>query len=95
MQTVGVRDLKSRLTHYLRLIKAGEGLIVTERGKPVASMRPLNGTETLAGPEERLAALAKQGLVRLPSKTGRFDLQTQPLRTKGRAVSRIVIEDRR
>ena len=95
MQAVGVRDLKSRLTHYLRLIKGGERVIVTERGKPIALIRPLDGVEAQASIEEHLAVLAKQGLIRLPLKKGRFDLKTPPIKTKGKLASRIVIEDRR
>ncbi len=95
MQTVGVRDLKSRLTHYLRLIKEGEKVIVTERGKPVALIRPLDGTEKQSSIEERLAVLAKQGLIRLPLKKGLFDFKTPPIKTKGKPASRMVIEDRR
>ena len=95
MHAVGVRDLKSRLTHYLRLIKGGEKVMVTERGKPIALIRPLDESESLTSIEERLAALAKQGLIRLPTKKGQFDLKTRPIKSKGKLASRIVIEDRR
>lgn len=95
MQSVGIRDLKSRLTHYLRLVKEGEKVIVTDRGKPIALIRPLNGAEAQASIEERLAALAKQGLIRLPLKKGRFDLRTPPIKVKGKPLSQIIIEDRR
>ncbi len=36
---VGVRELKARLSHYLDLVKAGECVTVTDRGKPVAELR--------------------------------------------------------
>jgi antitoxin (DNA-binding transcriptional repressor) of toxin-antitoxin stability system len=36
MITVGIREIKNRLSEYLRRAKAGERIIVTERGKPVA-----------------------------------------------------------
>src|SRR5262249_55890290 len=35
MGAVGVRELKNRLTHYLRRARKGEEVIVTERGRPV------------------------------------------------------------
>lgn len=95
MQSVGIRDLKSRLTYYLRLIKGGERLVVTDRGKPIALIRPLDGSEAQATVEERLAVLAKQGKIRLPLKKGRFDLKTPPIKVKGKPLSRIIIEDRR
>ncbi|RTH21386.1 type II toxin-antitoxin system Phd/YefM family antitoxin [Thermus scotoductus] len=32
---VSIRELKNRLSHYLRLAKAGQTVEITERGKPV------------------------------------------------------------
>jgi prevent-host-death family protein len=40
---VGVRELRQNLSVYLERIKLGETLRVTERGKPVALLTPLNG----------------------------------------------------
>lgn len=38
MTTVGVRELKAHLSEYLARARAGEVIIVTERGKPVAQL---------------------------------------------------------
>ena len=38
---VGVRDLRQNLSVYLRRVKAGESLDVTERGETVARLTPL------------------------------------------------------
>jgi len=38
---VGIRELKSRLSEYLRRVKAGEVVIITERGKPVGQIMPI------------------------------------------------------
>jgi prevent-host-death family protein len=40
LTTVGVRELKNRLSEYLRLVRAGERVIVTDRGRPIAELRP-------------------------------------------------------
>ena len=40
MKAVGVKQLKARLSEYLRLIKSGETILVTERDEVVAEMRP-------------------------------------------------------
>jgi len=37
---VGVRELRQNLSVYLRRVKNGETLQVTERGHPVAELRP-------------------------------------------------------
>jgi prevent-host-death family protein len=39
--TVGTRELKNRLSEYLRRVKAGETVIITERGKPVGQILPI------------------------------------------------------
>lgn len=38
--TVGIRDLKAQLSNYLRQVKAGATLIITERGRPVGRIVP-------------------------------------------------------
>lgn len=39
--TVGIRELKNRLSEYLRRVKAGETVIITQRGKPVGQIMPV------------------------------------------------------
>lgn len=40
MKAVGIKQLKARLSEYLRLVKAGETILVTEREEVVAELRP-------------------------------------------------------
>ncbi len=40
MKVVGIKQLKARLSEYLRLAKAGETVLVTERDEVVAELRP-------------------------------------------------------
>jgi prevent-host-death family protein len=40
MKTVGVRELKNRLSEYIRQARAGEGVLVTDRGEVVAELGP-------------------------------------------------------
>ena len=40
---VGARELKARLGSYLRRVRQGQTLVVTDRGQPVAELRPLAG----------------------------------------------------
>jgi prevent-host-death family protein len=39
---VGSRELKTRLGMYLKRVQAGETILVTDRGEPVAELRPLS-----------------------------------------------------
>lgn len=40
MKAVGVKQLKARLSEYLRLVKAGETVLVTDRDEVIAELRP-------------------------------------------------------
>ncbi len=42
MDRVGVRELRQNLSVYLRRVREGESLEVTERGRPVAVLAPLS-----------------------------------------------------
>ena len=42
MQDVGVRQLKNSLSRYLKLVKNGKTIRVTDRGKPIAKLVPVN-----------------------------------------------------
>jgi prevent-host-death family protein len=60
MKTISVSDLKARLSESLRVVKAGERLLVTERGRPIAVLAPA-GAEA----DDPLARLEAAGLVRV------------------------------
>ena len=53
---VGIRQLKAQLSEYLRRVKAGETIVITERGKPIGRLVPEEGGGALsaAGKMQRL-----------------------------------------
>jgi prevent-host-death family protein len=55
---VGVRDLKARLSEYLRQVRQGTIVIITDHGRPVVRLTPVD--QPL---EEQLKALQNAGLV--------------------------------
>ena len=50
MKAVGVRELKNRLSEYLRLVRNGEEILVTDRGEVVAELRQPSPRITLPYP---------------------------------------------
>lgn len=72
MEQVGVRELKNRLSEYLRRVDRGEVIVVTDRGRPVAEIRkpvhPSPGWESVEVPS-RLWEMVARGAVR-PGKPG-------------------------
>lgn len=65
MISVGVRDLKNRLSEYLRRVRLGESVLVTDRGEVVAELSPPGQEATDSSAPAGLLALAKRGLVTL------------------------------
>ncbi|HZN39531.1 MAG TPA: type II toxin-antitoxin system prevent-host-death family antitoxin [Planctomycetota bacterium] len=64
MKTTAVANLKANLSRYLRLVKTGEEILITERNNPVAKIVPV---AELGADLESLRDLERQGLVRLGS----------------------------
>ncbi len=69
MKTVGVRDLKNKLSEYLRRVRLGEGVLVTDRGEVVAELLPPGQTHGDPSVPTGLQALARQGLLTLGAPT--------------------------
>ena len=70
MIAVGIRELKNKLSHYVRLVEAGEAVLVTDRGAVVAELRPpgSGGAPADVDPlDAGLAELARRGRATLAS----------------------------
>ena len=65
MQIVNIAELKNRLSHYLRQVRAGEEILVRNRAWPVAKIVPLSATNDFSVEELELAA---DGIISLPGK---------------------------
>jgi prevent-host-death family protein len=62
MRSVGLRELKNNLSAYVRAVRNGETVVVTDRGQTVARLVPPAETSE---PEHPLAEMARRGEVRL------------------------------
>jgi prevent-host-death family protein len=87
--SVGMRKLKASLSEYVREVKSGGTVIVTERGRPVARLIP-----EATSIEARVKELVRSGLIswngeKLPPARPRVKVRGK------KTVSDIVIEDRR
>ncbi|MBI5814516.1 MAG: type II toxin-antitoxin system prevent-host-death family antitoxin [Nitrospinae bacterium] len=92
--SVGVKELKDKLTHYLAIARQGGKVIVTDRGKPVAVVGSLKRDKGEESVHERLAIMAESGLISLPSVKGGYP-RVKRHKIKGGPLSQTVIEDRR
>ena len=85
---VGIRELKSKLSEYMRRVKAGQTIVVTERGRPIGQIVPVK-----ASLEERLYAMIVAGQAEW---NGQKLEPYQPVAVNrgDRQVSDLVVEDR-
>ncbi len=91
MEKVGVREIKNSLSRYLRRVKKGESIIITQRGNAIARLVPVEQENLPQGADELLKSSeatwrgGKPGLNPLivPAKVG------------GITVGDMVAEDRR
>jgi prevent-host-death family protein len=84
---VGIRELRSELSRWLALVREGEEVVITERGRPVAR---LVGVSQMSG----LDRLVDEGLVQLPRVRRRSARTIERVRAKG-SVADLVAEQRR
>lgn len=91
MESVSVRDLKNQLSAYLRRVKSGTRLVVTDRGRPIAELGPVSN-EKLSS-EEHLRKMAEAGEIIPPHGKGFSDFK--PIAIKGAPLSQTILEERR
>ena len=75
MTTTGIAELKARLSEYLAKVKAGDEVLITERGTPIARICPLPKEVAL---DDGIAELERAGLIRRPSRSLGVDFLDLP-----------------
>jgi len=87
-RSLGIRELKSRLSECVREVRRGATIIVTEHGRRVARLVP--ETDSF---EERLAILKSTGTILWSGR--RLGARKPSIRTRGRrTVAEILVENR-
>ena len=82
---VGIRELRAGLSRYVERVKQGEEIVVTDHGKPVARLVPMNG-------ERKIDRLIREGVV-IPARSHTGWRPERLIPVEG-SVSEIVIEQR-
>ena len=93
MRRVSITLLKARLSEYLDAVRAGEEVIVTERGKPVARIAPVGAPEQT---DARMQRLIRAGVIRPPIAPLPADFwdRPRPQDPEGKSLA-YIIEERR
>jgi len=62
MKTAAISELKARLSEYVNRVRAGEEVLITDRGKPIARLAPISRATMV---KASLARMERQGLIKL------------------------------
>ena len=85
--TVGIRDLKANLSQYIGRVKErGESVVITEHGKPVATLQPFQSDLDL-----RMKQLQALGIISWNGKKPVFS-DDMPENTSDILLSDLVVE---
>ncbi len=92
IKTVGVKDLKNNLSAYLREVKLGARILVTERNSVIAELR-----EPLSGDLSAVNSLREQwirdGRIR-PALSAKIPCSPSPIQSPSGTSQRLINEDR-
>jgi prevent-host-death family protein len=78
METVGIRELKNRLSAYVRKVEAGDVVLVTDRGRVVAELVPPGWQRPAPDIHPGLLELARRDGLRLPTRPNSPELYRRP-----------------
>lgn len=88
--SVGIRELRDKLSHYLREVeRTGEPITVTDHGRPVAELVPV-----AEPPKSKLQQLIDAGLARPPLLDGPIEIRWPGIRLPPGTAQQLIDEDR-
>ena len=66
MRSVGIKVLNNKLSAYIQLAAAGETILITDRDRVVAELRPIDSARTPIPADAFLADLVRSGVMTPP-----------------------------
>ena len=89
---MGLRDANQRFSKAMKAVKQGKVVVLTERGKPIAVIKPI---ETKENQETIIRRLEAEGLLRPALQRGPMPKPTwKAVRVKGKPMSQTISEGR-
>ena len=94
-KAVGIRELKTHLSRYVKEVKGGEEILVSERGRIVARIVPVEPASEAARLQTMLLKLSAEGKIILPRIRKEAARPAWRKKVKGTPFSDAVLEGRR
>lgn len=85
----GIREVKNRFSEYLRRVKKGEILLITERNVPIAKLVPTQGDEQVS-----VLTMVEQGMASWRGGKPQ-GVATPPVISGNKSIAALVVKDRR
>lgn len=92
MKAVGVRELKNRLSEYLRAVKQGEQILITDRGQVIAELRQPSGYSDQGGLAPALASMVRERTIEVGLPNNAEAYPAQPQRVPDGTAARVLGE---
>lgn len=94
MRTTTLTDAKNKLSSLIDQVRAGETVMILDRGRPVARIEPVG---TYPDPSGRLARLERAGVIRIGSAAPPVEMLREPAPpvTTGASAVQAVLDERR
>ena len=91
MTTVSISELKARLSAFIDIVRDGDEVLVTDRGRPIARLMPIRHAEQEEG---RRAMLLRSGRLRGPTTAlaGDFFTRARPADADGHSLAALLDE---
>ena len=92
---IATRDLKDHLSEYLKRVRAGEELVITSHGKPIAKLSPPDkARQERPDPLANVSWIRQPTRKRLPGETMGLGANKIVMRGEGPSLSHMVLDDR-
>jgi prevent-host-death family protein len=87
---IGLREANQRFSKAMKAVKAGKDVILTDRGRPIAIIKPLTRAP---GPEQVIQDLEAAGVLQAATRRGPMPAW-RPRRLRGAPLAQTVEEER-
>jgi prevent-host-death family protein len=87
---LGLREANQHFSKAIKAVRAGKEVVLTERGQPIAVIKPMQDERES---DATLQRMADEGLITLPTRKGPLP-PFEPIPISGRPLSETIIDGR-
>lgn len=93
---LGLREANQRFSKAIKAVRAGKEVVLTERGRPIAVIKPIKPTKDEDAQEAALQAMTDEGLITPAARKGPMPApRWRPVKVQGKPLSHTIIDERK